>query len=73
MVMVHPVMVMMMHPVVVVMMVHPVMVAMVTHHVVVMMVMMGLHLGRGESSAGGGETDDHGRGDEQFLKHSVRP
>jgi hypothetical protein len=60
---------MMMHPVVVMM--HPVMVAMVV--MMVMVMMMGLHLGRGESRAGGGETDDHGRGDEQLLKHSVRP
>jgi hypothetical protein len=63
MVVVHPVMVMM-HPVVVMvvaMMMPP-----------VMMMVMGLWR-RGERRGGDSETDDHRRGDEQFLKHSVRP
>jgi hypothetical protein len=66
MVVVHPVMVMM-HPVVVMV------VAMMMPPVMMMMVMvMGLWR-RGERRGGDSEADDHRRGDEQFLKHSVRP
>ncbi len=53
----------MMRPVVVVMMVRP----------VVMVMMVPVMLGRGESRTGGGESDDHRRGDEELLIHSLRP
>jgi hypothetical protein len=63
--------------VMVVMVVRPVVavrpVVMMMVMVVVMTMVAPVMLGRGQSRAGGGESDNHRRGDEQLLIHSLRP
>jgi hypothetical protein len=45
----------------------------VVHHVVVMVVVMMVIDRRGRQGRDRGETDDHRRGEQQFLKHSLSP